>query len=491
MIIAIFITVFQVKTTESEETEKEEESEEAAEKVAALERINNEKAEQFQQQEFEQWIPIVAAEKQAKKEAAQVAALTKIIEKKSQRGAFEQWKSNVAAEKQAEKAAELRRDLRDFTLTLESFGIDKKVNSRTWGSHISTQNMGRIQAIVDEAREAAEVGQNVFPDSKKELETIQSDVEKITSEWVETLEKWISVKFTPKMELELEEDLRQEVSLAVKEAEHLLEVLQRYRKVESVRISSRVDMCERSRELWGINKLVDIDRSFGTGDLARDPDLVQKFFISDKYFLTVVEPEMKKFRSSYVQEAKMNPVNREDRQAVRKEWKRLSLGLEEVDKFMKTMVNNETRASFMKNLNLGRQIKDELVNDFLKIPEEDMPDEVASAVEKYFEREVGVHVVHKALGEKTISDFEKECKEIQKQISDKIESLADIVYTECSICFDGILIRDVQELKCGPHFFHTHCLEQWKETSKSVSRNQPSTCPLCREPILVEAAADW
>ena len=42
---------------------------------------------------------------------------------------------------------------------------------------------------------------------------------------------------------------------------------------------------------------------------------------------------------------------------------------------------------------------------------------------------------------------------------------------DCSICYDKLVSKQVQELHCG-HLFHHECVERWIEESH--------TCPICR-----------
>lgn len=48
---------------------------------------------------------------------------------------------------------------------------------------------------------------------------------------------------------------------------------------------------------------------------------------------------------------------------------------------------------------------------------------------------------------------------------------------DCSICFDEVN-QDIETLNCG-HVFHHSCMNHWQE----------NTCPMCRQPIVVEENA--
>lgn len=50
---------------------------------------------------------------------------------------------------------------------------------------------------------------------------------------------------------------------------------------------------------------------------------------------------------------------------------------------------------------------------------------------------------------------------------------------ECIICTEEINEIDQVLAKCGHNEFHSHCIEQWKE-----SANSPS-CPICRAPLVL------
>jgi hypothetical protein len=59
---------------------------------------------------------------------------------------------------------------------------------------------------------------------------------------------------------------------------------------------------------------------------------------------------------------------------------------------------------------------------------------------------------------------------------------------ECAICLSGVANATFQILPCGPHTFHTGCLNRWSEVCKQNGA-KPS-CPLCRAAICPKKGED-